>query len=136
MSLSSIFSIASSGLAAASLRLQVSADNVANVSSTGPLPDAANAANFPPAYVPQRVVQVDVPGGGTAATVGTVAPSYVPQYDPTAPFADQNGQVAAPNVDLANEAVQQAIASYEFAANAKVLQVASQLVKSLLDIKT
>ena len=136
MSLSSIFSIASSGLAAASLRLQVSADNVANASSTGPLPDAANAADFPHAYVPQRVVQVDVAGGGTAATVGTVSPSYVPQYDPTAPFADQNGQVAAPNVDLANEAVQQAIARYEFAANAKVLQVGSELLKSLLDIKT
>ena len=60
----------------------------------------------------------------------------MPQYDPTAPFADQNGQVAAPNVDLANEAVQQAIARYEFAANAKVLQVGSQLLKSLLDIKT
>ena len=136
MSLSSVFAIASSGLAAASLRLQVSADNVANVSSTGPLPDGANAANFPPAYVPQRVNQVDVAGGGTAATVSTVSPSYVPQFDPTSPFADKNGQVAAPNVDLANEAVQQAIARYEFAANAKVLQVGSETLKSLLDIKT
>ena len=82
------------------------------------------------------MVQVDVAGGGTAATVGKVSPSYVPQFDPTAPFADQNGQVAAPNVDLANEAVQQVIARYEFAANAKVLQVGSELLKSLLDIKT
>jgi flagellar basal-body rod protein FlgC len=136
MSLNSVFSIASSGLAAASLRLQVSANNVANVSSTGPLPDAPNAANYPPAYVPERVNQIDVVGGGTAATVGTVSPSFVPQSDPTSPFADKNGQVAAPNVDLANEAVQQAIASYEFAANAKVLQVASEAFKSLLDIKT
>lgn len=136
MSLSSVFSIASSGLAAASLRLQVSANNVANASSTGPLPDAPNAGAFPPAYVPQRVNQVDVAGGGTAATVGTVSPSSVTQFDPTAPFADKNGQVAAPNVDLANEAVQQVIARYEFAANAKVLQVASEALKSLLDIKT
>ncbi|HEY6258868.1 MAG TPA: flagellar basal body rod C-terminal domain-containing protein [Xanthobacteraceae bacterium] len=135
MSLSSVFSIASSGLAAASLRLQVSANNVANASSTGPLPDAANAGNFPPAYVPQRIDQVSVAGGGTAATVGTVSPSYVTQYDPTAPFADNNGQVAAPNVDLANEVVQQIIARYEFAANAKVLQVGSEMMKSLLDIK-
>jgi len=136
MSLSSIFSIASSGLAAASLRLQVSADNVANASSTGPLPDAANAADFPPAYVPQRVDQVDVAGGGTAATVTSVSPSYVTQYDPTAPFADKNGQVAAPNVDLANEAVQQIVARYAFAANAKVIQTASEMMKTLLDIKT
>lgn len=136
MSLSSVLSIASSGLAAASLRLQVSANNVANALSTGPLPDAPNAGNFPPAYVPERVDQVAATGGGTSATVGTVTPSFVPQYDPTAPFANANGQVAAPNVDLANEAVQQIIARYAFAANAKVIQTASEMMKTLLDIKT
>jgi flagellar basal-body rod protein FlgC len=136
MSLSSVLSIASSGLAAASLRLQVSANNVANALSTGPLPDAPNAGNFPPAYAPERVDQVAATGGGTSATVGTVTPSFVPQYDPTAPFANANGQVAAPNVDLANEAVQQIVARYAFAANAKVIQTASEMMKTLLDIKT
>jgi flagellar basal-body rod protein FlgC len=136
MSLSSVLSIASSGLAAASLRLQVSANNVANALSVGPLPDAPNAGNFPSAYVPERVDQVAATGGGTSATVGTVTPSFVPQYDPTAPFANANGQVAAPNVDLANEAVQQIVARYAFAANAKVIQTASEMMKTLLDIKT
>jgi flagellar basal-body rod protein FlgC len=131
----SILSIASSGLAAASLRLQVSANNVANISSTGPLSDAPNAAGFPPAYVPERVNQVDVAGGGTSATIGTVSPSYVSQYDPSAPFADKNGLVAAPNVDLANELVQQITARIEFAANAKVIQVEAEMMKTLLDIK-
>jgi flagellar basal-body rod protein FlgC len=131
----SILSIASSGLAAASLRLQVSASNVANALSDGPLPDAPNAGNFPPAYVPQRVDQVAVAGGGTAATATPVSPSYVSQYDPSAPYADQNGQVAAPNVDLANEAVQQITARIEFQANAKVIQVESEIMKTLLDIK-
>jgi flagellar basal-body rod protein FlgC len=130
-----VLSIAASGLAAASLRLQVSASNVANAFDTGPLPDAANATGAPPAYVPQQVDQIDI-GGGTAATVSAVSPSYVPRYDPTAPYADGNGLVAAPNVDLANEAVQQIIARYEFAANAKVLQAGSQMLQSLLDIKT
>ncbi len=136
MSLNSVFSIATSGLQAASLRLQVSANNVANASSSGPLPDAANPGNYPPAYVPEQVNQVALAGGGTAATVAPVSPSYTAQYNPTAPYADQNGQVAAPNVDLANEAVQQIVARYEFAANAKVLQVGSEMLKSLLDIKT
>jgi flagellar basal-body rod protein FlgC len=131
----SILSIATSGLAAASLRLQVSASNVANISDTGPLPDAPNAAGFPAAYAPSRVDQVDVAGGGTAATVTTVSPSYVPQYDPSAPYADKNGLVAAPNVDLANEAVQQITARIEFAANAKVIQIESEMMKTLLDIK-
>jgi flagellar basal-body rod protein FlgC len=128
------FAIAKSGMQAASLRLDVSASNVANMSSDGPLPDATNAAAFPPAYVPQRVDQVEV-AGGTAARVTNVSPSYVPAYDPNAPYADKNGMVAAPNVDLTNEVVQQMTAAYEFAANARVLQTASQMMKTLLDIK-
>jgi flagellar basal-body rod protein FlgC len=131
----SILSIAASGLAAASRRLEVSASNVANASDTGPLPDAPNAASFPPVYAAQRVNQVDVAGGGTLANVSTASPGYVSQYDPTAPFADKNGLVAAPNVDLANEAVQQITAKIDFVANAKVIQVYSEMMKSLLDIK-
>jgi flagellar basal-body rod protein FlgC len=131
----SILSIAASGLVAAGRRLEVSASNVANISSSGPLPDAPNAAGFPAAYAPLRVDQVDVAGGGTAATVSAVSPSYVPQYDPSAPYADKNGLVAAPNVDLANEAVQQITARIEFAANAKVIQIESEMMKTLLDIK-
>jgi flagellar basal-body rod protein FlgC len=130
----SALSIAASGLAAASLRLQVSASNVANMSDTGPLPDTANASAVPADYVPLRVDQVDI-GGATSATAVPVSPSYVPQVDPSEPYADGNGLVAAPNVDLANEAVQQIIARYELVANAKVMQVEAQMMQSLLDIK-
>ena len=130
----SIFSIASSGLAAASLRLQVSANNVANMSDTGALPDA-NASSTAPAYVPLRVNQTASAGGGTVASVATVSPGYVPQYDPAAPYADSNGQVAAPNVDLANEIVQQINASIAFAANAKALQAGSSMIRGILDMK-
>jgi flagellar basal-body rod protein FlgC len=135
--MSSILSIAASGMAAASLRLGVSASNIANMSDTGPLPGASapNATGYPPAYAPGRVDQVDV-AGGTAASVTTVSPSYVPGYDPSAPYADRNGMVAAPNVDLANEIVQQITARYAFASNAKVMQAGSEMMKALLDIET
>jgi flagellar basal-body rod protein FlgC len=131
----SILSIATSGLVAASRRLEVSASNIANAQDTGPLPDAPNAESFPPVYRAQRVDQVDVAGGGTVANVSTVSPGYVTQYDPSAPFADKDGLVAVPNVDLANEAVQQITARVEFAANARVIQVYSEMMKTLLDIK-
>jgi flagellar basal-body rod protein FlgC len=134
--MSSILSIAASGLAAASRRLEVSASNVANALDTGPLPGAPNPTAAPPAYVPQHLVQTSVAGGGTATTVTNVSPSYTSGYDPTAPYADKNGQVAAPNVDLANEAIQQITARYAFAANAKVVQVDAEMMKTLLDIKT
>jgi flagellar basal-body rod protein FlgC len=131
--MSTVLAIAVSGMAAASRRLEVSASNVANSSTTGPLPDA-NTSGFPPAYTPLRIDQVDV-GGGTSATVTPVSPSYVPTYDPSAPYADKNGMVAAPNVDFVNEFVQQITARYAFAANAKVIQADSRMLSTLLDIK-
>jgi flagellar basal-body rod protein FlgC len=146
----SILSIATSGLSAASLRVSVAASNIANVLTTGPLPatggsgtsggagNSSNNSNFPAAFVPLRVNQVDQTSGatpgGTVATISTVSPSFVAQSDPTAPFANQDGLVAAPNVDLANEFVQLLIAKESFAANAKVIQAFNNTTKSLLDI--
>jgi flagellar basal-body rod protein FlgC len=130
----SSLSISASGLAAANLRLQVSASNVANISDIRRLPDAnaSSTAAFPSA---SRIDQVAVAGGGTAATITATSPSYVTQYDPIAPAADKNGLVAAPNVDLANEAVQQITAGFASAANAKAIQAGSSTIHSLLDIK-
>jgi len=127
-------SVAASGLAAASLRLDVSAENVANALSFGPLPTAKNAAGFPPAYVPLRVDQTDVAGGGTSAKAVPVLPSYVPIYDPTAPYADNSGMVAAPNVDIGNELIQQLLARYTYAANAKTVSADAHMTRSLLDM--
>lgn len=145
----SIFSIATSGLSAASLRVNVAASNIANVRTTGPLPpsgasaaagSSSTSSAYPAAYVPLRVDQVDQSSGstpgGTIATVSTVSPSYTAQSDPSAPYANQDGLVAAPNVDLANEFVQLATAKYSFIANAKVIQAYSETTESLLDIKT
>lgn len=133
-----ILPIATSGMIAATQRLQVSADNVANANSDGPLPsaDAATKAQFPAAYVAQQVDQVATPGGGTSAVVSDAQPGTVAGYDPAAPYADANGQVAQPNVDYTNEAIRQANASYSFVMNANVVRAYSQMAKTLLDIKT
>jgi flagellar basal-body rod protein FlgC len=155
----SVLSIATSGLSAASLRLNVAASNIANVLTTGPLPatggtgasgggagssnnnagSSNNNSNFPAAFVPLRVNQVDQTNGstpgGTVATVSTVSPSFVAQSDPSAPFANQDGLVAAPNIDIANEFVQLLTARESFAANAKVIQAFNNTTKALLDIK-
>ena len=134
--MSSVQSIALSGMLAATQRLQVSARNVANVRSDGALPDAQGnySADAPRPYTPLRVDQVDVATGGTRAVVTEVSPSYVATYDPSAPYANQDGMVAAPNVDLAEEVVQQLMASYAYAANARVVTSYRQMVKSLFDM--
>jgi len=132
--MSIVSSIAISGMAAATLRLQVSANNVANAASSGPLPDSTSSAGFPGAYIAERVDQVARAGGGTNATVSAVSPGTVPMFDPTAPYADGHGMVASPNVDLASEIVQQLMARLSFAANAQVIRADSKMTASLLDI--
>jgi flagellar basal-body rod protein FlgC len=126
--------IAVSGLNVAALRLQVAASNVANASSDGPLATTPNPDNFPSAYAPLRVNQVDNFGGGTSATVTNVSPPAVATYDPAAPYADSQGMVASPNVDLANELVQMLVARFSYAANAQVIRVDALTNAALLNI--
>ena len=126
--------IAVSGLNAASLRLQVAANNIANVVSDGPLPGTPNPENFPPAYTPLRLDQVDVVGGGTRATVSAVSPATVSAFDPTAPFANGDGFVASPNLDLASQIIQVLMARINYAANAQVFRTDAQMSSALLNI--
>lgn len=118
----------------AALRLQVSANNVANARSSGPLPGSSAAAAYPAPYVAERVNQVASAGGGTSASVSAVSPGTVPAFDPTAAYADSQGMVASPNVDLAGEIVQQLMARISFAANAAMIRADSKMMASLLDI--
>jgi flagellar basal-body rod protein FlgC len=133
--MSSISTIALSGMNAATRRLEVSASNVANSMSTGALPaaDGTVSAGTPQAYAPLRIVQTASAEGGTQTSVTTINPPSVAMSDPQAPFANQDGLVAAPNVDISQEMVNQMIASYSFAANAKVLTVDDRMTKTLLD---
>jgi len=136
--MSSILSIAASGMMAATQRLQISAENVATAASDGPLPSAGAAAQaqYPAAYGALAVDQTATADGGTSAVIVDVQPATVASYDPTAPYADPSGEVAAPNVDDANEAMQQATATYSFAMNAVVMRAYSQMMQTLLDIQT
>jgi flagellar basal-body rod protein FlgC len=79
--------------------------------------------------------QVELSTGGTRPVVTEVSPSYVATYDPSAPYANQDGLVAAPNVDLADEMIQQLMATYAYAANARMVTSYNQMVKSLFDIR-
>ena len=135
--MSSIATNAVSGMNAAVRRLEVSASNVANARSTGALPDANGTvpAGAPRAYVPLDLVQTDVAGGGTQATITRASAGTSASYDPTAPFANQDGLVASPNVDLAQEMISQLVAKYSFEANARVLKASDEMSKTVLDMK-
>jgi flagellar basal-body rod protein FlgC len=111
--MTSVLSIAASGMAAAQKRLEVSARNVAKAAADLPKDAPPEVAA---AFAALRMDQTEVPGGGTAAVV-TQAPPGTP-------------------VDLVGEAIQQMVARYTFAANARVAKIAGEMQKSLLDIKT
>ncbi|MGY3449888.1 flagellar basal body rod protein FlgC [Bradyrhizobium sp. USDA 4353] len=135
--MSPIASNAVSGMKAASRRLEVSASNVANAMSTGALPNADGTLppGAPKAYDPLTLVQSDVAGGGTQTTITKASQGTSPSYQPTAPFANKDGLVAAPNVDLAQEMISQLVAKYSFAANARVLKASDEMSRTVIDMK-
>jgi flagellar basal-body rod protein FlgC len=98
-----------------------------------PVTDGTVPSGAQQAYAPLQVVQTANGDGDTQTTVTTVNPSYVATSDPQAPFANQDGLVAAPNVDISREMVDQMIASYTFAANARVLKADDRMTKTLID---
>lgn len=128
-----VFGIAVSGMNAAQARLGNSANNVANLQSTSSL---VNGERVERAYQATDVVQRSLePTGGVKTSIRLRDPATVPAYLPDNPAADENGIVEFPNVNLEEEVVQQQIASYDFKANAKVIQTQDEMLDSLLDIK-
>jgi flagellar basal-body rod protein FlgC len=129
--MSDAFAIALSGFNAAGQRIAGIASNIANAGSVGPLKPSPGG---PQAYQPVDVVQITAPGGGTEAEVQPVSPATQPSYDPNSPYADQQGLVAAPNVDLADQAVQLLEAREAGLANLKTMKVAGEMQQSIIDL--
>jgi flagellar basal-body rod protein FlgC len=127
-------SVALSGYNAAAARLDVSASNIANQTSTQTLGPAGQTANAP--YVAQQVVQSAVLGGGVTTRTQSVAPPSVGQYDPSNPAANGQGIVQAPNVDPAQQIIGASAAQYDAQANVRVLEAQDDLAKQALNILT
>jgi flagellar basal-body rod protein FlgC len=113
---------------AATIRANAAASNIANAGTTG----AREGADGPAPYVPLDVVQTSAPDGTAAQTIER-NPSSVPAYQPDAAFADNQGLVAAPNVDLAGETVDLQQAATAYKANAAVARVANEISHEFLN---
>lgn len=133
----SALSIGLSGIRAAEARLEVSANNVANVRSAGAIPTEAPAepgAETAPVYKPQRVENREAPGGGVSTRIVSDT-SFQAVYDADASYADKDGMVAEPKIDLAREAVEQISAQVQFSANLKTVQSAITMSQQLLSLR-
>lgn len=120
-----------SGLNAASLRFEASANNIANAGSAGRV-DAESAGDQ--AFQAQDVQQTSINSGGTNAVTVTRNPATQLTFAPNSPLANEGGFIETPNVDLGEELVSQISASAAFEANAAVIREVDEQTDTLLDI--
>ncbi|NBX03557.1 MAG: hypothetical protein EBR02_05795 [Alphaproteobacteria bacterium] len=129
--MSSSIDTALSALAAASRRIEVAGNNIANQNSTTTQVDGVTTQK---PYLPQDIVQISEAGGGVRTQQRTQTNPTQTLYSPSNPDADENGQVESPNVDVATQLVNARIATYDFKAALKVIQTQHNVEQSLLDI--
>jgi flagellar basal-body rod protein FlgC len=146
MSLFGALDISASGLTAERLRMNVTAENLANAQTT-------RGANGQP-YRRKEVLLAEVPqGGGFGATLASAmgpktgraggvevagivedATNFKTVYDPGHPDADAKGYVKMPNVDTVTEMVDLISASRSYEANVTAMQAAKQMFTKTLDL--
>lgn len=115
--------IALSGLQAASRRVEASASNIANLQT--------------PDYKAQTTLQTaqnDGAGQGSGVTAQNIPKTspYTPSYDPDSPFANGQGIVNTPNVDLAEEAVNMSLADTAYRASVAVIKTTDEMTQDML----
>lgn len=126
--MSSTLSIALSGLNANAARAATSANNIANMRSTGPADQPEKA------YQPQVTTTQSAGGAGVKATTRPVDPATTTAFSPSDANANSDGLVAMPNVSLETELVEQDMAVIAYKANASVVRTQNSMDKSLLDL--
>ncbi len=138
-----------SGFQAGNQRLDARANNIANAQSTGPIPTTGpnQPANAGPATggasnsgrQVYQAVSVDTQaqaGGGARTLLSPTLPSYVQQYDPESTDANDQGLVAAPNVDVAGQLIGSIADAAYSKANASVIRTADELLKQAINLKS
>jgi flagellar basal-body rod protein FlgC len=146
MGLFDAIDISGSALSAERLRMDVTAENLANANTTR----GANGA----AYRRKVVVLQEQAGGGSTfgstlaaemqrgqkpggVQVAAIAEDTTPNrrvYDPGHPDADQQGYVEMPNVDSVTEMVDLISASRAYEANVTAMQAAKTLFAKTLEL--
>jgi flagellar basal-body rod protein FlgC len=114
--------ISLSGLNAAALQLEVSANNIANAQTT-------SKTEGP--YVPKDVIHLSQDAGGVFTSVQDSNKPSISSFAPNNPAADANGIVQLPNVDLVEEMGKLLEARASFMANLKAID-AQKLIQNAL----
>lgn len=123
------FAIGVSGLQAAAHSVAVSASNIVNARSGGPIGSGTAVGGGTPysGYQPLEPVSSSVPQGGVVSGTRPVTPAFVP-----APGDDGQG---LPNVSLVADVVRLKTAETAYKASASLIRTADDMQKTLLSVK-
>jgi flagellar basal-body rod protein FlgC len=128
-------SVPISGLMSSSKKANVAASNIVNADVTG----STDVKSSNQAYKPQDTLDVSVTGGGVKTVSLDRNPSFIPSYEPNSPFADSEGLVNSPNVNLDEELINLKIAENAYKANITALKAGISMQDTLqeaLDTKS
>ena len=129
----SAMSAASSGLRAQTVRIRLSAENLANANSTGETPGAdpyrRKEAVFK-TYLDKEVAAERV----KVANVRESTAPFPMKYDPSHPAADEDGMVKLPNVSALVEMTDLREAQRAYEANLNVVEASRGMLMSAVDI--
>ncbi|MBO8129732.1 MAG: flagellar basal body rod protein FlgC [Peptococcaceae bacterium] len=132
------FGISVSALTAERLRLDVIANNLANIETTRvneegePVPYRRKSVVFAE-RLEQAMYGPQGRGVKVAAIVEDDAPSRM-VYQPDHPDANEQGYVAYPNVNVVNEMIDMVGAVRAYEANIQALEASKQIVRHALEI--
>ncbi|GGI53057.1 flagellar basal body rod protein FlgC [Oxalicibacterium solurbis] len=130
MSLFNIFNVSGSAMSAQSQRLNVVSSNLANAEST----TSADGKTYRAKQVEFKAIPMNN-ATATAVRVDRVVEDTSPLkmvFDPKNPAADENGNVAMPNVNVVEEMVNMISASRSYQNNVETMNTAkTMLLKTL-----
>jgi flagellar basal-body rod protein FlgC len=135
MALFNVFDIAGSAMTAQSMRLNVVASNMANA-------DSVTGSDGQPYRAKQVIFQAQpvnasMPRGvsGVAVTGVVDDPSPMRQvYDPSNPYANEQGYVTMPNVNVVEEMTNMISASRSYQANVEMMNTAKAMIQRTLTL--
>ncbi len=135
MSLFDVFDIAGSAMSSESVRLNVTASNLANAQSVGPDEASTYRARHPVFSAVMQSLRGGIDNVGAGVKVDGVVESKAPleqRYEPQHPMANDEGYVYVPNVNLIDEMSNMISASRSYQSNVEVLNTSKQLLLATL----
>ena len=136
MSLYNIFDVAGSGMSAQSLRLNVTASNLANANSISSSAGETYRGRHPVFAAKMQEAAANQQASVRVEVLGIVedqAPLRQ-EYSPNHPMADENGYIYKPNVNVMEEMANMISASRSYQTNVQVADAAKQMLMKTLQL--